>query len=308
MDRSGQMIAFVRAVELGGFSPAAREIGLSPSAVSKLVTRLEDRLGVQLMVRTTRRLALTPEGEAFFQRSQRILAEMEEAESEVSQFRRSPRGLLRMHTGVAFGLHQLARVLPEFLDHYPEIRLDLTVTDREVDLVEEGVDLAIRMGPLAESSLHARRICDLERVICAAPRYLKRHGTPRTPDDLARHNCIWITTLPALRRWPFDTPDGQRLVEVSGNVVANNAETMLQLALMGVGIVRLVDALVGEPIGKGELVPILTDCHHVEPVPLYAVYPHGRQRSPKVTAMVNFLVARFRAAPWRQPPAAPAPQ
>jgi len=308
MDRSGQMIAFVRAVELGGFSPAARELGLSPSAVSKLVTRLEGRLGVQLMVRTTRRLALTPEGEAFFQRSQRILAEMEEAESEVSQFRRSPRGLLRMHTGVAFGLHQLARVLPEFLDHYPEIRLDLTVTDREVDLVEEGVDLAIRMGPLAESSLHARRICDLERVICAAPRYLKRHGTPRTPDDLARHNCIWITTLPALRRWPFDTPDGQRLVEVSGNVVANNAETMLQLALMGVGIVRLVDALVGEPIGKGELVPILTDCHHVEPVPLYAVYPHGRQRSPKVTAMVNFLVARFRAAPWRQPPAAPAPK
>jgi len=304
MDRSGQMIAFVRAVELGGFSPAARELGLSPSAVSKLVTRLEGRLGVQLMVRTTRRLALTPEGEAFFQRSQRILAEMEEAESEVSQFRRSPRGLLRMHTGVAFGLHQLARVLPEFLDHYPEIRLDLTVTDREVDLVEEGVDLAIRMGPLAESSLHARRICDLERVICAAPRYLKRHGTPRTPDDLARHNCIWITTLPALRRWPFDTPDGQRLVEVSGNVVANNAETMLQLALMGVGIVRLVDALVGEPIGKGELVPILTDCHHVEPVPLYAVYPHGRQRSPKVTAMVNFLVARFRAAPWRHLPAA----
>ena len=304
MDRSGQMIAFVRAVELGGFSPAARELCLSPSAVSKLVTRLEDRLGVQLMVRTTRRLALTPEGEAFFQRSQRILAEMEEAESEVSQFRRSPRGLLRMHTGVAFGLHQLARVLPEFLDHYPEIRLDLTVTDREVDLVEEGVDLAIRMGPLAESSLHARRICDLERVICAAPRYLKRHGTPRTPDDLARHNCIWITTLAALRRWPFDTPDGQRLVEVSGNVVANNAETMLQLALMGVGIVRLVDALVGEPIGKGELVPILTDCHHVEPVPLYAVYPHGRQRSPKVTAMVNFLVARFRAAPWRHLPAA----
>jgi DNA-binding transcriptional LysR family regulator len=304
MDRSGQMIAFVRAVELGGFSPAARELGLSPSAVSKLVTRLEDRLGVQLMVRTTRRLALTPEGGAFFQRSQRILAEMEEAETEVSQFRRSPRGLLRMHTGVAFGLHQLARVLPEFLDHYPEIRLDLTVTDREVDLVEEGVDLAIRMGPLAESSLHARRICDLERVICAAPRYLKRHGTPRTPDDLARHNCIWITTLPALRRWPFDTPDGQRLVEVSGNVVANNAETMLQLALMGVGIVRLVDALVGEPIGKGELVPILTDCHHVEPVPLYAVYPHGRQRSPKVTAMVNFLVARFRAAPWRHQPAA----
>lgn len=299
MDRSGQMLAFVRSVELGGFSAAARELGLTPSALSKLVTRLEGRLGVRLLNRSTRRLALTAEGEAFFARSKQILAEIDEAELELTRFRDRPRGLLRMHSGVAFGLHQLARALPAFLERYPEIELDLTVTDRIVDLIDEGADMAIRFGPLRDSSLHARRICELERVICASPAYLKRRGTPRRPEDLAHHNCIWITTIPGLRRWPFDTPDGQRLFEVSGNVVANNAETMLQLALLGVGIVRMVDAIVGDEIRKGSLVPILTDCHHVEPVPLYAVYPHGRQRSPKVGAMVDFLIERFAGAPWR---------
>ncbi len=300
MDRSGQMLAFVRSVELGGFSAAGRELGLTPSALSKLVTRLEDRLGVRLLNRSTRSLSLTPEGEAFFRRSQQILAEMEVAETEITRFRDRPRGLLRLHTGVAFGLHQLARALPGFLDRYPEIELDLTVTDRIVDLVEEGADMAIRMAPLADSTLHARRIGDLERVICAAPAYLKRHGIPRTPEDLAHHNCIWISTQPGLRRWPFDLPGGrQRLVEVSGNVVANNAETMLQLAVLGVGIIRLVDAIVGEDLRRGTLVPILTDTHHVEPVQLYAVYPHGRIRSPKVAAMVEFLIERFGGAPWR---------
>jgi DNA-binding transcriptional LysR family regulator len=167
-------------------------------------------------------------------------------------------------------------------------------------MMQEGVDLAIRIGPLEESSLVARRICNLERVICAAPDYLARHGTPRTPDDLQRHNCLWMTSQPALRRWPFDTDEGIRVVHVDGNVVTNNAETVLQLAVAGVGVTRLSDVVVAEAIRAGSLVPILTDWHHVEPVPLFATYPSGRNLSPKVRAMVEFLVEEFGGAPWRQ--------
>ena len=293
------MTAFVRAVELGGFSTAAREMGLTPSAVSKLVTRLEDRLGVRLLNRTTRRLALTPEGETYFHRTQRILADIEEAENEVARFRAQPRGLLRINVGTAFGMHQLAPALPEFLARHPEMQVELTVTDRVVDLIEEGADLGIRLGALADSSLVARKICDLERVVCAAPAYLQRHGAPRRAEDLLRHNCLNITYSPALRRWPFATRDGVRHVEVSGNVSANTAESLLQLALLGVGIIRLSDAIVGQPIRDGRLVALLQEVHHAEPLPLHAVYPQGRHRSPRVAAMIDFLVERFGDAPWR---------
>lgn len=300
MDRSAEMTAFVRSVETGGFSAAAREMGLTPSALSKLVTRLEDRLGARLLQRTTRRLHLTPEGEAFYLRSRRILAEMDEAEAEVVDAGVHPQGLLRMHCGSAFGMHQLAPAVPRFLERYPQVELDITISDDPLAAVEEGVDLAIRIGALDESSLVARRICSLERVICAAPSYLAQHGTPRTPDDLHQHNCLWITSLPVLRRWPFDTDDGVRVVPIDGNVVANNAETVLQLAVAGVGITRLTDVIVGDAIGRGDLVPILNDWHHVEPVPLYATYPSGRHLSPRVRAMVDFLVERFGNAPWRR--------
>ena len=294
------MTAFVRAVETGGFSAAARDIGLTPSALSKLVTRLEDRLGARLLQRTTRRLQLTAEGEAFYARARPILSAMDEAEAEVTQAGASPRGLLRLHCGSAFGMHQLAPAIPRFQALHPEVEMDITISDQPLGAMEEGVDLAIRIGPLDESSMVARRICNLQRVICAAPGYLQRRGTPRTPDDLQQHNCLWITSLPALRRWPFDTDDGIRVVHVGGNVAANNAETVLQLAVAGVGITRLTDVIVGDAIRSGKLVPILTDWHHVEPVPLFATYPSGRNLSPKVRAMVDFLVAEFRSAPWRQ--------
>jgi len=300
MDRTAEMTAFVRSVDTGGFSAAARELGLTPSALSKLVTRLEDRLGARLLQRTTRRLQLTPEGEAFYLRSRRILTEIDEAEAEVVQAGVSPKGLLRLHCGSAFGMHQLAPATPLFLVRHPEVKLDITINDQPLATMEEGIDLAIRIGALDESSMVARRICNLERVICAAPSYLAKYGTPRTPDDLQQHNCLWITSLPVLRRWPFDTDDGVRVVHIDGNVVANNAETVLQLAVAGVGITRLTDVIVGDAIRRGELVPILTDWHHVEPVPLYATYPSGRHLSPKIRAMVEFLVDQFGLAPWRE--------
>jgi len=294
------MTAFVRAVDTGGFSAAARVLDLTPSALSKLVSRLEDRLGARLLHRTTRRLQLTPEGEAFYFRAQSILAAMDEAEAEVAQSSVSPRGLLRLHCGSAFGMHQLAPSIPAFLARYPGVELDITINDQPPEQLGESFDLAIRIGALDESSMVARRICNMERVICASPAYLERAGTPRTPDDLQAHNCLWITSLPALRRWPFDTNDGIRVVHIGGNVVANNAETVLQLAVAGVGITRLTDVIIGDALHNGQLVPILTDWHHVEPVPLYATYPGGKHLAPKLRAMVDFLVEQFGSAPWRQ--------
>lgn len=302
MDKPGEMRAFVRSVELGGFSAAARDLDLTPSALSKLVTRLEDRLGVRLMNRTTRKLALTSEGDAYFASAKRILTDIEEAETEVTRFSDSPRGILRINVGAAFGMHQLAPALPRFLERYPDIELDIAVTDRLVDLVEEGADVAIRNGHLRDSSLVARRICDLHRVICASPAYLKKHGAPKTPQDLLRHNCISISGAPQLRRWPFDTPNGIEAVEVHGNVSANNAETLLQLAATGVGIIRLADVIVGDGIRAGWLVPLLEDVHHREPLPLSAVYLPGKHKSARVAAFVNFLVETFSSAPWRLHP------
>jgi DNA-binding transcriptional LysR family regulator len=304
-DRALEMTTLVAAAEHSGFSAAARALGVTPSAVSKTISRLEARLGVRLLNRTTRRLTATAEGETLIARGRHILAELDEAEMEVTRTRGSPRGLLRLHSLVAFGLHQLPPVLPEFLRRYPEVQIELSISDRLVDLVEEGGDLAVRSGQLRDSTLIARKICETERVICAAPSYLKRHGTPRRPEDLLKHDCIVISGNPQLRRWPFDDPgnrDGLRTIEVGGSFAANNAENVLQMALLGLGIVRLGDVVTAEHIGAGRLVPILTDTHHVEPVPLHAVYPQSRLRSPKVAAMVDFLIEHFAHAPWRIPP------
>jgi DNA-binding transcriptional LysR family regulator len=298
------MNAFVRSVELGGFSAAARDLDLTPSALSKLVTRMEDRLGVRLMNRTTRKLALTAEGEAYFASAKRILTEIEDAELEVTRFSIHPRGLLRVNVGVAFGMHQLAPALPRFLERYPDIELDITVTDRLVDLVDEGADVAIRTGALRDSTLIAKKICDMHRMICASPAYLQKHGIPLTPRDLLKHNCLSISGAPQLRKWPFDTLNGMETVDVIGTVNANNAETLLQLAATGVGIIRLSDVIVSEGIRGGWLVPLLTGVHHAEPLPLSAVYPQGKHKSPRVAAFVNFLVESFASAPWRA--AAPA--
>ena len=295
------MAAFVRAVDRGGFSAAARDLGLTPSAVSKLVTRLEDRLGVRLLNRTTRRLALTPEGEAYFHRSQRILADIAEAEEEVGRFRAEPRGLLRVNVGTAFGMHQLVPALPLFLARHPEIQVELTITDRLVDLIDEGADIGIRLGTLADSTLIARRICEVERVVCAAPEYLRRHGTPKKPKDLLAHNCLNMANAPGLRRWPFVAGDRVEHVEVSGNVSASSADALLALALRGLGVIRLSDVIVGAAIREGRLVALLDNVHHREALPLHAVYPQGRHRSPRLAAMIEFLVERFGSAPWRAP-------
>lgn len=298
MNRAEELEVFVQAVEAGGFSAAARKLQLTPSALSKLISRLEDRLGARLLHRTTRRLSLTVEGEAFYQRIRPLLTALTEAEAAVSLAADSPRGLLRVRCGSGFAMHHLTQKLPLFLARYPEVELDLVVSDDPAP-PEDQSDMTIQVGLPEEPTAVVRHLFNVERLICAAPAYLERFGTPQTPDDLYGHNCLWISGLPALRRWPFDTDEGIRVIHVDGNVIANNAEMVLQLALAGVGITRLANMAVTEAIASGRLVPLLSHWHHVEPIPLIASYPSSRNLSPKVRAMVDFLVAEF--SPQQRP-------
>jgi DNA-binding transcriptional LysR family regulator len=300
MDSTSDLRVFVRVMDRGSFSNAAKDLGLTPSAVSKLISRLEDRLGVRLLERSTRRLALTPEGETFLSRARRIVADIDEAEAEVMQAKGAPRGRLRINSGTAFGLHQLTPALADFLARYPEIDIELSITDRLVDLIEEQADIAVRSGHIPEGPLIQRKVADLQRVICAAPSYLKRRGTPRVAAELKDHDCI-VVAGPGLNRWPFKTRGGVDVVEVRPRVSTDDAEAALRLAIEGAGIVRLSDVIVGGPLRDGELTALLTDSHYVEPFPLAAIYPAGRQRLPRVAVFIAFLMERFASAPWRRP-------
>ena len=299
----GEMEAFVRSVELGGFSAAARELRLTPSALSKLVTRLERSLRVRLLNRTTRRLTTTPEGELFLARCRRILAEIEDAETEVGRSRERPRGKLRMSVGVGFGVHQLVPALPRFFERHPEVQLELSVEDRVTDAQREGLDIVVRPGPAAaDADLVARTICEFERVVCASPRYLERHGRPRSPEDLREHSCIVIAARPPFARWLFDTPQGRKTIDVGAAIAINNAECVLQLGMAGMGIVRLNEFIVSDALGSGALVPVLREFHCRERLPMLALYPRERHRLPRVAAMLDFLVESFGPAPWRNVP------
>jgi DNA-binding transcriptional LysR family regulator len=302
------MAVFVRAVELNGFSTAARQLGLTPSAVSRTISRLEQRLGVRLLARSTRSIALTPEGESFFARSRRIVEEIDDAENEVARHGRGPRGVLRLNCAMSFGQHHLLPALPDFLARHPELELDIALSDRVADLVHDAVDLAVRLGPVQDDTLVARKICDMGRTLCAAPAYLRRHGTPRRPQDLEKHNCLYIPGLPGLREWVFETAQGLVKFEAKGRVRVDTGEGLLALALAGVGIVRMADLAVAEPIRRGLLLPILTDSHRSDRVALFAVYPPHRRGTPKVQAMLDFLVERFSGTPWSVPGATRRPR
>jgi DNA-binding transcriptional LysR family regulator len=299
IDHASEMAAFVRVVDSNGFSAAAPALGLSPSAVSKLVTRLETRLGVRLLQRTTRALHLTQEGEVFYTAAKRIVGEIDALEDQIAGQSGTPSGLLRVTTSLAFSGHQLAPVLSEFLARHPLVQVELLPTDRVIDMVEEGIDIAIRIGRLADTSFMARKIGEDKRLICAAPSYLARHGTPQRPEDLARHNCLVSRDRSQLNRWPFKR-DGQVFeLEVSGRVAVTEGEIQMQLALQGIGIVRLTRLTLARAIREGSLVPLLSEfAAYDDAVPIHAVYPHRRHLAPKVPAFVNFLIEKFTPPPW----------
>lgn len=292
------MRVFARVVERSSFSAAGKDFGLTPSAVSKLVTRLEDRLGTRLFHRTTRRLALTPEGEIYYLRTRDILAAIDDAELEVTRSGTTARGRLRVTLGTAFMLHALAYALPDFLFRYPEIETEFFVSDRHVDLLAENCDVAIRTEPVTDPSLVTRVFARTERHVFAAPAYLAHRGTPQTPDDLIGHECIRLSSMPALNRWPFAEGKATRVVEVSGRVVVDDAEAALRLAIAGVGLIRVADLLAGNAVHRGELVPLLMAHQHDEPVPISVAYPAGRHRMAKVRAFIDFLAERFAGQPW----------
>jgi DNA-binding transcriptional LysR family regulator len=290
------MAIFVAILEHEGFTAAARTLGLSPSALSKAVTRLEQRLGVRLLERTTRRLAPTPEGAAYADASRRILSDIDETEAALMEGRGHPQGRLRVNASIAFVVHQLAAALPDFCASYPDIRLDFSISDQIIDVVGEGVDVAIRAGAVGDERLGARRFAEIRRVICASPAYLARNGEPRTPQDLPRHSCVNVSSSPHLSLWPFRQGE---VIETRGPHNVDNAEGVLALGLAGLGVIRLADLVVASAVRDGRLVPILTDFHYSEPAPLSLVFPALRQRLPRVRVFIDFVVDRFKSSPWR---------
>src|SRR6266404_9929494 len=293
------MAVFERVAERGSFAGAAEDVSLSPSAVAKLISRLELRLGVRLINRTTRRLALTAEGEIYLDRVREILGTIEAAESEIASARASPRGHLRVHTFPVIAAHHLAPALPDFLALHPHVTFDFMVTNRSVDLVGENVDVSLRMGPLEDSALVACKIVDLSRVVCASPDYLARHGRPVEPADLVRHACLTLSRNPGSASWPFRSNGKLTRIDVKGPVSADSADMLLQMAIGGAGILRLSEHVVARSISEGLLQPLLQDAQDPETYPLFALMPPGHHQAPKVRAFIDFLIERLGSAPWR---------
>ncbi len=302
MDKAAEMMIFARAVEEGSFSAAARDLDLTPSAVSKQIRRLEDRLGVRLFNRTTRRISLTEAGQAYYERCARIIQEIEEAEEAVTSLNENPRGTLRVAATVAFGRVEVLPRINEFLERYPEINVEFELTDRHVDLVDEGIDVAIQWREqMDDPSLIARKLCVNRRIICAAPSYLERHGTPRSPEELLEHNCLTLSELELFNDWEFeDEVGGRRVLHVSGNFRANTADAVYEAVLSGAGLARLSTWLVVPDIRAGRLVPVLPEYPH-ENSAFYVLYPHRRHLSRKVRTFVDFLVEVFTPVPpWER--------
>jgi DNA-binding transcriptional LysR family regulator len=289
VNRSGEMEVFVRAVELGGFSLAGRAMRMTPSAVSKLVARLERRLGARLINRSTRKLLLTAEGQAFLERAHRVLADLDEAERAVTAGA-VPRGLVRVNCNVPFGLHRLLPLVPRFTAANPEVRLDIALTDRVIDLMDERADVAIRVGSMRPSQLMARKLGQSRMAVVAAPTYLARRGVPQTPYDLDAHNCIAFNFARHVDEWSFIV-DGTRVsLPARGDVVAGDGEISRRLALAGQGVTRLSLFHIRPDIKAGRLVPMLEAYNPGDVEEVNVVYVgHGGRLPARVRALIDFL-------------------
>lgn len=295
INRSGEIEVFVRVVERGTLSAAAGALGMTPSAVSKLMGRLEARLGARLVNRTTRKLRLTPEGAAFYERGLRILAEIDAAERDAAAGA-APRGRLRINCNVPFGQHYLLPLMPSFLAAHPDIVADISLTDRVVDLLEERADIAIRAGPLRESRLVARKLWQSRMVVVAAPAYVQRQGTPKTPEDLSLHNCLEFSFSRLVEGWPFRDSAGRDVrIRPRGNALLSDGEAMRLGALSGLGIARLSRFHVARDIEAGTLVPVLEELNPGDEETLHAIYVgQGGHLPARVRAFLDFLAANVR--------------
>lgn len=309
VNRSGEMEAFVQVVDRGSFSAGARVLGMTPSAVSKLVARLEARLATQLVHRSTRKLQLTPEGQNFYERSVRVLADMDEAER-CAAAGAAPRGRVRINASYSFGHCVLMPLVPRFLELHPQVTLDIVLTDRVVDLMDERTDIAIRWGPLPPSDLVARHLFDTAQAIVASPGYLERYGTPRTPEELEAHNRIGSTYRRHVADWPL-LVDGRPLeMPVMGTVRAGDGETLRRLVLEGVGLGRLSLYHIQPDIEAGRLVPVMEEFNPRDTVPVHAVYLGKAGRLPaRIRALLDYLAARLadNKPQWASGPRHPRP-
>ena len=293
MDKLSAMRAFVKVCETGSFTAAAQAMGVPKSAVSKQVAWLEENLGVRLLNRTTRRSSITEVGQGFLERCRRILEDVTEAEAQATELQTRPGGRLRVTTPFSFGLLHLSQVLCDIATAYPELELDVTMTDRFVSLLDEGFDLAIRIGDLPDSNLIGRRIADPRLVLCASPAYFARAGTPQSPADLAQHNCLIYAREGRHDNWQFRDNGRDIAVLPRGNLRVNNGDALKMAALRGLGIAQLPVFLAGAELADRRLLPVLTD-YERPPLAINAVYPHNRHLSAKVRVFVDELVKRFK--------------
>jgi DNA-binding transcriptional LysR family regulator len=299
MNDLDSVYVFVRTVDAGSFSAAARKLKVTPSAISKKVARLEDRLGVVLLNRTSRKLALTDAGRDFYRTCAQSLAAIGQAEEALSQFSSGAHGLLRVAVPQGFGRLHVAPLIPEFLDRYPGVRIDLLFGRLTGHLFDERVDVIVTTNDPPDSNLVVRPLFSIDRVACAAPAYLARHGRPKTLDDLGEHNCLVFTNSNAAdTEWMFRVPGGHRTVRVTGNFQTNNHEALYVAALTGLGIAHMPTHVVAPALHSGELIVLFRD----EPLAkgaagretMNAYYPKSKNRLPKVTAFIDFLAERFK--------------
>ncbi|QRN52215.1 LysR family transcriptional regulator [Dyella caseinilytica] len=299
MDRFLSMQAFAKVVEAGSFVRGAEKLGMSTTSVSRLIAELEEHLGTRLLQRTTRRLHLTDAGHRFIERATQLLTDLQEAEAEVGSATTTPRGRLRISVPLTFGVRHLAELFPRYRMTYPEVELEVHSTDRRVDLIEEGFDLALRLSLEIPPTYVARPLTVVRLVVCAAPDYLKRHGTPRAPQDLAEHNCLTLPSGGFEGRWPLQDADGVvTTVRVRGDFRADSGDLLRSAALAGQGIILLPTFIVGDDLARGDLVPLLPTWRppHTDAM---IIYPTRRFVSAKVHTFTEFLQQQFAGdPPW----------
>lgn len=294
-DRTAEMATFLSVACTGSLSAAARELALTPSAVSRMMTRLEKRLGVRLIVRSTRSLRLTAEGESYALAARRILKDLDDTELTIAN-RGSPSGNIKLTTATAHSRLTIVPLLKEFLQRYPDITLEIDVSDQIRDVASGQVDVAIRFGQLPDSGLHARRLGDTGRVVLASPEYLAKAGVPQTPADLARHNCLDFSFRRLEPGWPFRKNGHDFMLAVSGNIIANNGETLVELAQQGIGITRVGRFHVQQALASGQLVALLEDYNPQDREAIHAVFIGGKNVPARIRVFVDYLVEKMTAS------------
>jgi len=297
MDRFEEMRVFTAVVEAGSFVKAAEALRMSKAGVSRHLTELETRLGARLLHRTTRRQSLTEEGQLFYERCKMLLAEVEDAETEVNSRSGEVGGLLRVNAPLTFGVRHLAPLWGVFKAQHPKLMLDITLTDRLVDLVDEGYDVAVRISQLADSTLVSRRLATTRMVLCATPRYLRQHGRPEHPKELTMHASVAYSYWAGRDEWRFHGPEGEINVRIQPIMRANNGDTCLEAALAHLGIILQPTFLVGDALRAGTLVELMPAYRCAE-LGIYGVYPTRRHVPPRVRALLDFLAAHFAQPPW----------